>query len=509
MSTYRMKSRNHLSNLNHYKTSEIEENINIKKSLLLNLTEFAEEARIIIQKNNLLKQKINSINKNNLGIKFFINKIITINKDIKSKFHKNNNNKNIYFYKDSLFNIMKEYNGSIKNINNKLNIEINKEKEKNEKYKNKLSAEIESLNLSLEESLNTKFRLENKILFKDSIIKGLIDNYEQIGCIQEKIRYRFINEEMSQNDIDKYFSKHLAFFQQSLLNTTQNWNKYKNRAIKFEQEIEELKKIIKNPQNIEKYERKNYVLKDDEYNTTTENDLFLLTFDEFEEDSGEITLESETLQTSQNQNEDNINNINIKNCNYIKINNNNLKYNKINNNKIQNPKIRKLNKINKRDVYYIPQNDFSKSIIRNSESVNKIPKKNDLNIFNNRPNTNRNVSINSISKLNFKQIVFNKKNKFLKEDAKEMAMRKYKIENEYKMNNISYNLCEDQDDINIIIEIKERKKDIKIFKEKIKRKRKIIREFKSYCKDILKKYNKYINENMNNNDNQFYFDNNG
>ena len=96
------------------------------------------------------------------------------------------------------------------NSNNKETFsKIYKEKEKNEKYKNKLTAEIESL--------NTKIRLENKILFKDSIIKGLIDNYEQIGCIQEKKRYRFINEEMNQSDIDKYFTKHLAYFQQSLL----------------------------------------------------------------------------------------------------------------------------------------------------------------------------------------------------------------------------------------------------------------------------------------------------
>ena len=46
----------------------------------------------------------------------------------------------------------------------------------------------------------------------------------------------------------EYYSKHLAIFQQSLLNTTQSWNKYKNRAIKFEQEKKELLTILENPE---------------------------------------------------------------------------------------------------------------------------------------------------------------------------------------------------------------------------------------------------------------------
>ena len=515
MSTNHFRSRNNNSKINICKTSRIEDNINIKNKILLNLTEYAEEARIIIKNNNTLKQKINSIKKNNLEIKNLINKIITINKDIKNKFKNNNNknniNKNIYLYKDNLFNIVKEYNNLIKKNNSKYKSEIQKEKEKNENHKNKLISEIENLNLSLEESLNAKFRLENKIIYKDNIILGLVDSYEKIGYILEEVRYRFINEEMSQHDIDKYLSNHLSKFQQKLLSITQNWNKYKNRAIKFQQEIDNLKNILNNPQNIEKYETKNNPKKVEEYTNTTENDLFLLTFDEFEDDSREVTLEIETLQTNENQNEDiiNINNNNIKNCNYVKINNTNLKHPKINNITNQNPNIRKINKINKRDIYYIPQNDFSKSLIRNSESLNKIYPKNNLNINNKRPNTNRNFSINSISKLNLNQIVYNKKNKFIKEDEKEMAIRRYKIENEYKINNISNNLNEDQNYFKIKLEIKEIKNDIKRFKEKIKRKRKIIKEFKSYLKDILKKYYKYIGKIDDVNNNNFYFDNNG
>ena len=125
------------------------------------------------------------------------------------------------------------------------------------------------------------------------------------------------------------------------------------------------------------------------------------------------------------------------------------------------------------------------------------------------PNTNRNFSINSISKLNLNQVVFNKNYKFIKEDEKEMAKRRYKIENEYKINNITNNLYEDQKYLKIKIQIKEIKNDIKRFKEKIKRKKKIIKEFKSYLKDILKKYDRYINKRNDNDNNNFYFYNNG
>ena len=62
-----------------------------------------------------------------------------------------------------------------------------------------------------------------------------------------------------------------------------------------------------------------------------------------------------------------------------------------------------------------------------------------INICSSIPISNRNVSINSISKLNLKQIVFNKKYKFIKEEAKEMAIKRYKFEKEYK-EDISNNL---------------------------------------------------------------------
>ena len=503
-------------------TFKLEEKINKRNKILTNLTEYAGEAREIIQNNNLLRQKISELKKNNTHTKNFINKIITINKDIKFKLKKNNNTNNIHLYKENLFNIVKEYNDFIRNNNNILKEKIKKEKEKNKKYNNDLNLEIGDLNQTYEESLNLNFILDNRNKYKENFIHVLADSYENIGYIQEITRYRFVNDEMNQQELDKYYSKHLSIFQQSLLNITQSWNKYKNRAIKFEQEIEKLQQILENPEIYEK-EKKNVEKNDDEkYNSSFENDLFLLTFDEFEDESKDFSLDTENLTTNPNEDNNNKNNNNIiilennnaiktnvnNNFNYIKGNNYNkinpnVKFNKINKAKSQNQNFRRLNKtiFNKRDIYYIPQNDFSRSLIKNSESVKKIMPKERINICSQIPKSNRDVSINSISKLNLKQIVFNKKNKFIKEEAKEMAIKRYKIENEYK-EDLSNNI-DSPNEIKIKMEIKEIKKDIKRFKEKIMRKKKIIKEFKLFCKDIIKKYDIYINNDKSRN---IYFD---
>ena len=497
MHTYR--SRNRLSDKLDTKkifssTDRIEEKKYPKKKFLTNLTEYAGEARTIIQNNNSLKQQISILKKNNLLIKNYISKIIIINKDMKLK---NNNNTHNHFNKDNIYNFIKEYNELIKENNNIIREKVEKEKEKNENYQMNLEFKTDILNKSLEESLNINFLLDNKNKYKDNIIKALKQNYENITCIQEITRYRFINEEFSQHDVDKFFKKYLSIFQESLLNITHNWNKYRNKIIKFENEKEELLKNLENPEKIEEKQKISNENKTEKNLETTENELFLLTFDEFEDESQEVTLDSENIQTNQDE-ENNTNtssNINNKN-NYIKINNNynkmntNNKYNKINNLKSQNA----INKrLRKKDLYYIPQKDYSRSLIKNSESMRKILQKGNINICPIIPKNDRNISINTISKLNLKQIVFNKNNKFLKEEAKEMAIKKYKIENEYKIN-ISNNI-ENLNEIKIQMEMKETKKDIKLFKEKIKRKKKIIKEFKIFYNDISKKYNLYVNNN--------------
>ena len=504
MFTYR--SRNYLSNsINYQKSSSsnlpiYEEKIFPKKFFLTNLTEYAGEARIIIQNNNSLKQKISILKKNNLLIKNFISKITTINKDmkLKLKINNNSNNNNCLFNKDIIYTLIKEYNELIKNNNNILKEKVEKEKEKNENYIKNLEFEINDLNVSLEESLNMNFSLDNKNKYKDNIIKDLTQSYENIGCIQEITRYRFLNEELTQHEIDKYFEKYLSIYQNNLLNITQNWNKYRNKAIKFENEKEELLKILENPEKVEENQTNINEKKDEKNLDTNENELFLLTFDEFEDESRDVTLETENIQTNQSE-ENNINTNNniINKNNYIKINNN---FNKINinnkhnkNNDLKN-QIAINKRIRKRDIYYIPQKDYSRSLIKNSESIRKVMEKEKINLCPITPKTNRNISINSISKLNLKQIVFNKNNKYLKEEAKEIAIKRYKIENEYKLN-ISNNNIENINEIKIQMEIREIKKDIKLFKEKIKRKKKIIKEFKIFCKDILRKYYLYLNNN--------------
>ena len=106
----------------------------------------------------------------------------------------------------------------------------------------------------------------------------------------------------------------------------------------------------------------------------------------------------------------------------------------------------------------------------------------------------RNMSINSISKLNLKQIVYNKKNKFIKEEAKEIALNRYMVENELRKINIQNFNMNNPINMKIHLEIKERKNDIKAFKLKIDRKKKIVKKFKQFYRELSKKYKKYIEE---------------
>jgi len=436
-----------------------------KHKILTNLGESAGEARTFIHKNNILRQNISIFKQNDFYIKNIINKIILYNKDIKLKQKRNNKD----LTKDKIILLVKEFNETINKSNYILSEKIKKIKEKNNIYENNLLKEIESLKKTYEETSNINFLLENKNIMKNSIIKvfSIMDVYP------EEIRYRYLNEEKSQSNIDKYLSKYLSVFQKNLLNSTQSWNKYKNKAYKLEQEIEELQSIIENPNLINEKVNENDNTQY-ECGDNTENDIFLMTFDEFEDESIEQTLESENLETE-------------KNCeNNSSISNNNCKNSKKNNH-------RKINEIisKRRDIYYIPQKDYSSSLIRNSKSMKKIISRN---VCPSLLRNERNFSINSISKLNLKQIVYNKKNKFIKEEAKEIALNRYMAENELKKIDIPNFNMNNPINIKIILEIKERKKDIRAFKLKIDRKKKIVKEFKQFYKELLKKYNKYIEE---------------
>ena len=462
-STYSLDTKNSFTS----RTLKLEEEKVKKHKILTNLVESAGEARAFIHKNNILRQDISHFKQNNLHIKNIIDKIILYNKDIKLKQKRNNND----LSKDKIISLVKEFNETINKSNFILHEKIKKIKEKNNIYESNLEKEIESLKKAYEDTSNMNFILENKNLLKDSIIKifSIMDIYP------EEIRYRYLNEEKSQSIIDKYLSKYLSVFQNKLLNTTQSWNKYKNKAYKLEQEIEELQNFIENP----KLMNEKVDVNDNTYQIedNTENDIFLLTFDEFEDESIYQTLESESIETEKNfeHNSKNISNNNFYDCKKSKNN------------------IRKINEniSKKKDIYYIPQKDYSNSLIRNSKSMKKIISRN---VCPSLIRNERNMSINSISKLNPKQIVYNKKNKFIKEEAKEIALNRYMVENELRKINIQNFNMNNPINMKIHLEIKERKNDIKAFKLKIDRKKKIVKKFKQFYRELTKKYKKYIEE---------------
>jgi hypothetical protein len=217
----------------------------------------------------------------------------------------------------------------------------------------------------------------------------------------------------------------------------------------------------------------------------------LLTFDEFEDDfepglnEQDLILYDDTSNNDNNEkgkeNDSNPKNesINLKNMTekepiYTKINNRNTKKN--NSNSIDHNN-RTGNKITfaKKDMYYFPQNNYSRSIIRDKTDSPRIK-------------SNRNVSINSISKLNFKQILFNKNAKYMKEEANDLAIKRFEIENEFELSKNDYGNRDE-------MKIKDLKRDIKIFKGKIKKKRKIIKEFQRFCNEFYIKYQRYMNSN--------------
>ena len=136
-----------------------------------------------------------------------------------------------------------------------------------------------------------------------------------MGTVQEVERFRYLNDEIYQVDIDNYYSKYLDIYRKNLLQTTQKWNKCKNKVSKNKNEIEELKTILKNPKELKKKkfleEQKNS--NDSKENNTTEgdNEIFLLVFDEFEDDY-EPALNEQDLILYEDTNVSNNNNNEIK-----------------------------------------------------------------------------------------------------------------------------------------------------------------------------------------------------
>ena len=422
-----------------------------------------------IQRNKYLKEQISLLSTKNTNIKNFMRRLLNPNKELINK-------KNIKAY-------LKEYNELLSFNNKNMKLDVDKDLDNYRKIENNMNNKISNLLITKEDNEKKYFLLENDSQRKDNFIKIYSSSLKNMSTVQESERFRYLNDEIFQSDIDNYYSKYLEIYRKNLLQTTQRWNKFKNKAIKNKKEIEELKKIIRNPKEYKKKleEEKNI---NENHVTTTEGDydIFLLVFDEFEDDFEPDTTEQDQdliLNNDIDNNKD-INNkseiSNIKNIidiepKYHKINTRNIK--RINLNNLDNS--RSVNKTNytKKDLYYFPQNNFSKSIIKDKKESPRI-------------NSNRTISINSISKLNLKQILFNKNARYLKEEAHDLAEKRFEIENEFEFSN---NECGNKDDIII----KDLKKDIKIFKQKIKKKKKIVIEFKKFCKEFWIKYQRYMN----------------
>lgn len=422
-----------------------------------------------VQRNKYLKEQISLLSTKNTNIKNFMRRLLNPNKELINK-------KNIKAY-------LKEYNELLSFNNKNMKLDVDKDLDNYRKIENNMNNKISNLLITKEDNEKKYFLLENDSQRKDNFIKIYSSSLKNMSTVQESERFRYLNDEIFQSDIDNYYSKYLEIYRKNLLQTTQRWNKFKNKAIKNKKEIEELKKIIRNPKEYKKKleEEKNI---NENHVTTTEGDydIFLLVFDEFEDDFEPDTTEQDQdliLNNDIDNNKD-INNkseiSNIKNIidiepKYHKINNRNIK--RINLNNLDNS--RSVNKTNytKKDLYYFPQNNFSKSILKDKKESPRI-------------NSNRTISINSISKLNLKQILFNKNARYLKEEAHDLAEKRFEIENEFEFSNNEFGNKDD-------IIIKDLKKDIKIFKQKIKKKKKIVIEFKKFCKEFWIKYQRYMN----------------
>ena len=443
---------------------------NILKNSYNKISEYNEEVKNIKLYNKLLRDQISVLKIENINIKNFMKRIMTFNcKKL------NNSDKN------ELKSFFEDYNQQLIFNKKKLKKIVDKDLIEYKKVEDNMNNKISKLIIAKDELERIKFLLENDIQRKNNFIQIYLKNFKNIGSVQENEKFRYLNDELFQNDIDTYYGKYLDVYRKNLLQTTQRWNKSKNKVNKCTKEIEELKNIIKNPNKKEDLNKEKLNTSKNNYINSTENDkdIFLLSFDEFEDDfESEITEEDFSLNDfNKNKNIDSINNNNKvikfeKEPKFSKINLNDLKKNNISNKNNNRDIINKRNNA-KKDLYYFPQNNYSNSIIRDKLDSPVI--------------SNRTISINNISKLNFNKIIFNKNLRYQKEEANNLALKKFEIENEYQ--NSGNNVINRND-----MKIKDLKSDIKIFKNKIKKKKKLIKNFNIFYDDFLKKYNRYTND---------------
>jgi hypothetical protein len=149
----------------------------------------------IIKHNKFLKKQVSLLSTKNTNIKNFMRRILNINNE-------ENNKSNIISY-------LKEYNNilSFNNKNLKLDVDIDLSNYKN--IEDDMNNKISQLLASKEEKEKIKFLLENDLQTKDNFIKIYSTNLKQIGNVQEGEKFRYLNDEILQVDIDNFYNKYL------------------------------------------------------------------------------------------------------------------------------------------------------------------------------------------------------------------------------------------------------------------------------------------------------------
>ena len=180
--------------------------------------------------NKFLNEQISSISTKNKNIKNFLKNII------------NSNNENVNKNNFSLF--FNEYNELLSFNNKNLKFDVDKDLSNYKDIENNINNKIENLLATKEEKEKTNFLLKNDTQRKDNFIQIYTENFKNISSLQEPERFRYLNDEIYPTDIDNYFTKYLDVFRKNLLQTTQRWNKFRNKVETNKKEIEELKKII-------------------------------------------------------------------------------------------------------------------------------------------------------------------------------------------------------------------------------------------------------------------------
>ena len=397
----------------------------------LSLTEYANNARIELNKNIKIKEHISRLK----YINYLFRKLLI---DIMQK--KGN--------KIEINNLLEKFNKIFKEDNIILKNEKKEIQEKYIKYQAILDNEIKSLKQQLTQLKKLNFILENRIIYKDNLIARY--KYSFYMAYNNPYKNNEI-ESFIQSDIksfDCYLEDISRLYQDILMKSLKEINKIKDKNIDKSKKIEYLKKILNNKEEIKnsvsKEKNKNIILnKDNDENSFS-------SFKEFELMPSITTLEN----IEKNLEEDG-----------AKI---------------------------KADIYNLPQKNLIKSsinqiFIKNGiKNINKIHRIHSFENKNNKKLLFNSINEKELPKLNLRQINFNKDNKRyeLSSNFERGIVLSKSSSTKKKVNNSEIKKRQKR-----ILKNK-----IKKTKCNIRKNQKLIKKFKKFYSIISNKYDKYIYE---------------